>query len=165
MQPPRHWFRLTVPWIALLAAVLALGPAPTPIQAAASTLTTHTTIPFADLVNGCTEDIQGSGQVKIVSHVTIDGRGGLHMVTTIHPDGVTGVGLRTGTRYHGTGVTRFNTNGTTAPTENTFVSRFKFIGQGSGHNNLTIAQTIHQTVNANGAVTANVRHTAVTCRG
>ena len=68
-----------------------------------------------------------------------------------------GVGAVSGLKYRGTGGT-FEGEGEAAggfPAVYSFVNNFRIIGQGPG-NNLLMHMTVHQTMNANGELTADV---------
>ena len=121
------------------------------------------TFPINFVTEGCEELIELSGQIHSVSHITFDNSGGFHLVTQTNPQGVTGVGLVTGSHYQGTGVERFNINGQVGE-ETTAVLSFKLIGRGPTDNYL-VQQTFHITVNANGEVTAVADNSFVKCQG
>lgn len=136
---------------------------PTAVRAAAETFTVVETFPINFVIQGCEEPIELSGQLHSVFHVTIDASGGVHVVGQTNPQGVTGIGLVTGTQYQGTGVSRFNFN-MQAGEEFTSVDSFKIIGRGTT-DNLLVQGTFHVTVNANGEVTAVVDNFFVKCQG
>ncbi len=76
-----------------------------------------------------------------------------------------GIGLTTGDKYQGTGVTQdhFNVGADGLPVTFTFVNNFRIIGQGPG-NNYLVHQTFHVTINAHGEVTAEVDNIRVECK-
>jgi hypothetical protein len=139
-------------------------------RAQAITVTTNEQIPFSliDFVpcanGGAGEEVLVTGTLHVLTHVTIDARGGLHVKLHVQPQGASGIGLTTGDTYRGTGVTQehFNFNASGGFTD-TFINNFRLIGQGPG-NNLLVHQTIHVTVTPNGDVTSEVENTSVECR-
>ena len=74
--------------------------------------------------------------------------------THFQPQGISGIGIDTGDRYHATGVTQdhFNSSLTNGQFNQTFVNNFRIIGQGPG-NNFVVHENFHLTINANGEVT------------
>ncbi len=133
--------------------------------ARAETVTTVEQIPLNFVRFGCGELIELSGTLHIVSHVTFDAAGGLHFVSQTNPQGVTGIGLTSGTLYQGTGVGRFNINITAGGAVGfTAVSSFKIIGR-APPDNLLVQAIFHVTVNPDGTVTTVVQQFSVNCRG
>ncbi len=134
-------------------------------SARAETVTTVEQIPINFVTPGCGEPIELSGTLHLVSHVTFDDAGGIHFVSQANPQGVTGVGLTSGTVYQGTGVGRGNFNLTAGgATEFTFVGSFKIIGHGPTDNFL-VQTVFHVTVNPDGTVTTVVEQFSVKCQG
>jgi hypothetical protein len=133
--------------------------------ARAETVTTVEQIPINFVTPGCGELIELSGTVHLVSHVTFDDAGGRHFVSQGNMQGVTGIGLTSGTVYQGTGVAHGNfilpTGGVIV---STYVSSFKLIGRGSTDNYL-VQQVFHSTVNSTGTVTSVVEQFTVKCQG
>jgi hypothetical protein len=136
--------------------------------AAATTVTTSEQIPtvvfaFVPCANGgAGEFVQLEGTLHVLTHVTIDDQGGLHVKQHFQPQGISGTGLTTGDRYQGTGVTQSEFN-VTAGVEETDVNNFRIIGQGPT-NNLLVHSTVHVTVTPNGDVTTFVDNFSVECR-
>ena len=141
------------------------------IRAAATTTKTNEIVPIGIAVfvpcanGGLGEVVQAAGYLHINTHTTInDNR--VHVKTHSNPQGVTGVGLTTGDKYQGTGVTQ-DTNNFDAvdgfPFTFTFVNNFRFIGQGRG-NNYTVHENFHVTVNANGETTTVVDNFKAECK-
>jgi hypothetical protein len=121
-----------------------------------------------DLVvdNPCTgEQVRVTGALHILFHVTEDANGGLHVQEHFQPQGASGTGLESGTRYRGVGVTR---SGAYIPPqglrETTFIDRFYFVSKGPSDNMLAKA-TIHVTFNANGDPTAELVRLETKCAG
>lgn len=137
-------------------------------RAQATTVTTNEQIPFSLIAfvpcanDGAGEDVLVTGTLHVLSHVTIDAQGGLHVKQHFQPQGATGVGLTTGDTYHATGVTQEEFNFTGGFTD-TFINNFRWIGQGPD-NNLLVHQTIHVTITPTGEVTSEVDNTSVECR-
>lgn len=156
--------------LSLLAVVLLIAAlmAPTSTLAAAETFTVSTKFPIDIVVfvpcanGGAGEEVYLTGSLHDLFHVTFDTRGGFHVTGHNNPQGVRGIGLTTGVKYQGTGVTRFHDNGKVG-FESTFVNNFRIIGQGPG-NNFMVHENFHFTVNANGTVTAEHDNFKVTCK-
>jgi len=70
------------------------------------------------------------------------------------PKGITGTGEITGAKYNATGVTAqsFKTSLQNGQANLMFVNNFRMIGQGPG-NNFLVHESLHITINANGALT------------
>ena len=120
----------------------------------------------------CSEDIQLSGTLHVVTINTINSNGGSVVKEQSNPQGVTGIGLvpetlqPTGNKYQGTGVTNeIITIKAGDPKTHTQVINFNLIGHGS----LPESDSIHHvnsqiTVNANGVVTSFHINEISTCR-
>lgn len=157
---------LRKPGSLFVAIALVLLVQPPSLSAAA----TSTSVPFAQInfvpcaAGGAGELVFLSGNLHIVTGVTVDKRGGLHVVTHFQPQGATGVGLTTGDVYQGNGVTRnsqnFNAGG--LPITLTSVNNFRLVAPGPG-NNLQVHQVTHITINENGVLTSVVVQNNVTC--
>jgi len=80
------------------------------------------------------------------------------------PQGISGVGETTGLKYQATGVTQasFTQSLQNGQANQTFINRFDIIGQGPG-NNVSVHETAHITINANGDVTVNFDNFGVDC--
>ena len=136
--------------------------------AQATTTTTNEQVPisviqFVPCANdGAGELVVLEGTLHILSHVTIDDQGGLHVKQHFQPQGVSGTGLTTGDKYRGTGVTQTQFNAT-AGFEQTDINNFRIIGQGP-ENNFLVHATFHVTVTPNGDVTTVVDNFSVECR-
>jgi hypothetical protein len=155
---------IAVTFLALTGAMVAA----TSAAAEATTVTTNTqfdvTFPvFVPCANaGAGELVLLGGTQHALFHLTTDGRGGLHLKSTIQSQGISGTGLTTGDKYQGTGASQSETD-ITAGSEQTLVNSFKIIGQGPG-SNLLVQQTTHLTVTPNGDLTAFVNDFSVDCR-
>lgn len=153
--------------ISLLAMTTALAGA-TAAGAAATTVTTNEQVPvtvfaFVPCANdGAGELVVLTGTLHVLTHVTIDDQGGLHVRQHFQPQGISGAGLTTGDTYRGTGVTQTEFNAT-AGTEQTSINNFRIIGQGP-ENNLLVHSTFHVTVTPNGDVTTVADNASVECR-
>jgi hypothetical protein len=114
--------------------------------------------------DGAGESVALVGKLEVLSVATEDANGGVHLSTHVRPSGVVGVGLSSGLKYRGTGST-FEAEGNADgyPAIYTFVNNFRIIGQGPG-NNLLMHMTVHQTMDAGGALTTNVDFTNLECR-
>jgi hypothetical protein len=119
---------------------------------------------FVPCANGGTgEVVHLSGQLHVLIDATPNAAGGLHLKEQAQPQGLSGVGLTTGDKYQGTGVTQEELNLTPGAAEFTFVNNFRIIGQGPG-NNYLVHEVSHFTINADGTVTANFDKLSVECR-
>jgi hypothetical protein len=148
--------------------ILALLTAPMGVvaKAQASTVTTverisvsgSFTVPCID------EEVAFSGDVQIVTHVTVDATGRTHVRSIFTAQGVKGVGLTTGAIYQIIDPTMANFffDGP-PPFEIQFLHRHRFIGQGQA-GNLLLTEMVHLTVNANGTVTADLNNFRLECR-
>ena len=85
--------------------------------------------------------------------------------THFQPQGVSGVGLATGDRYQGTGVTQgeFKSSLQNGQANSTSVNNFRIIGSGRG-NNFLVHSTFHFTISAQGELTALADNFTVECR-
>lgn len=150
--------------IMLLAALLG----PTSASAAADTFTLSQSFPIDIVVfvpcaaGGAGELVELTGNLHDLFHITFDSSGGVHVSVIDSPQGISGTGLTTGTKYQGTGETRDSYNGMVG-FEETFVNNFKIIGQGTG-NNFLVHENFHITVNANGTVTSYHDNFSVECK-
>jgi hypothetical protein len=136
---------------------------PTPTRAE---VLTNTKVPFATLafIPCVPETVLLTGELHILITQEMDANGGIHVKSHFQPQGISGLGMVTGLKYQGTGVTQEHINDHTGPAfEDTFVNNFRIIGQGPG-NNLLVHTTFHVTVNANGVTTANVLNTSTECQ-
>jgi hypothetical protein len=129
----------------------------TSVHAQATSVTTNEQVPvtvfaFVPCANGgAGELVLLEGTLHVLTHVTIDDQGGLHVTQHFQPQGVSG-----------TGVTQSQFNAT-AGFEQTDINNFRVIGQGPD-NNLLVHSTFHVTVTPNGDVTTVVDNFSVECR-
>ena len=122
---------------------------------------TSTTIPFEAIRSGdCTgEDVELSGTIHLVSQLQSDGS----EVGQINYQGVSGVGLTSGTTYRASSVDHFRL-GAPFPSDITSVRSVRLISPGA-EDNLLVRFLFHITVNANGETTAEVREVNMECEG
>jgi hypothetical protein len=138
------------------------------VGAQATTVTTNEQVPvvvfaFVPCANdGAGELVLLEGTLHVLTHVTIDDQGGLHVKQHFQPQGVSGTGLTTGDTYRGTGVTQTEFNAA-AGFEQTSINNFRIVGQGPD-NNFLVHSTFHVTVTPNGDVTSVVDNFSVECR-
>jgi hypothetical protein len=136
----------------------------------ATTTTINTQTPIALFVfvpcaaGGAGEVISISGDLHSLFHLTISESGNIHIKQHNQPMGISGVGLTTGDKYQGTGVTQQSQsiNGP-LPQTVTFVNNFRMIGQGPD-NNFMIHENAHVTINANGELTSLHDNFSVECK-
>jgi hypothetical protein len=118
---------------------------------------------FVDCANGgAGEFVILQGSLHTLFHTTFSQSGLVMIKTQSQPQGVSGVGQVTGTKYQGTGVTQdiFTAR---IGNEETFVNNFRVIGQGKG-NNFTVHEDLHLTVNPNGTLTASFDNLRAECK-
>ena len=146
--------------------------APEKPSLSATALTTSTRFPvslifFVPCVgSGGPQLVELSGELHDLFHVTISNSGRLTLKVHDQPQGVSGVGLTTGTKYHATGVTQEMTHQnlvTGFPFNDTFVNNFRLIGQGPW-NNFMVHENLHVTINADGTLTSFHDNFSVDCR-
>jgi hypothetical protein len=119
-------------------------------------------IPCAAGGTGETVDLTGTLHTLIT--FTIDGNtvsGFFHF----QPQGISGTGETTGAKYQATGVTQesFKNSLQNGQANETFVNNFRIIGQGPG-NNFLVHETLHFTINADGAVTVSHDNFSADCK-
>jgi hypothetical protein len=121
---------------------------------------TSTTIPLnAIRSNDCTdEQVQLSGTIHLVSQTQRDGS----IVGHFNYQGVSGVGLTSGTEYRGSTVDNLRLS-EPFPSDINSVSSFHLIGRGT-EENLLVNVLFHITVDANGNVTASIDEVDIQCR-
>ncbi len=113
---------------------------------------------------GAGEIVDLSGPLHTLISSTVNGNnvsGYFHF----QPQGISGTGETTGDKYHATGVTSesFKTSLQNGQANLTFVNNFRIIGEGPG-NNYLIHETMHVTINADGAVTVSHDNFSVDCK-
>ncbi len=138
----------------LLGAALAVS-----LSQASAAVVTNTTVPIdAVIPNPCTgEEIHLTGSARVVATVTEDAGGGTHIKMHFNSQGVSGVGLTSGTRYRG--IHQENSSSNTrgaAPTVTTERVNIKVVAQGAHGNWIIFSALLHITVNANGTVTVSL---------
>jgi len=104
--------------------------------------------------------------------------GPLHILTTFtisdnfvsgtnhfQPQGISGTGDVTGTKYQATGITddKFKGSLVNGQYQSTYVNNFRIIGQGTG-NNFLVHEIVHLTINANGTATNYVDNFSIECK-
>jgi hypothetical protein len=146
-------------------ALIALGMAGAGVVVAAPAQAAATVqkIPFNVITFGCTEDIQLSGTLLVVTSETQSAPGGL--VTRYHfqPQGISGVGLTSGDMYRGTGTTLDVTvQNPAGGSEFTYVDRVMLVGT-HGEPTLSISVTEHVTITPAGDITASINNASTTC--
>jgi hypothetical protein len=91
--------------------------------------------------------------------------GGGHVTTSLHwnADDVTGLGQYTGFTYRATGVSQdHSVSNASLPYTDTYVNNYHIIGQGQA-TNMTLHETVHVTIDANGLLTAWVTDYDLKC--
>jgi hypothetical protein len=175
----RKLFAATVPFAAIVLARCtdaptatreSLVPAKPSLSAAALTANTRFPITLIEFVpcvgGGGPELVELTGELHDLFHITISNSGRLSLKVHDQPQGISGVGLTTGTKYQATGVTQEMTHQnqvTGFPFNDTFVNNFRLIGQGPG-NNFLVHDNLHVTINADGTVTSFHDNFSIECR-
>jgi hypothetical protein len=101
---------------------------------------------------------------QVITQVSIDAAGGLHVHTVINDKGTTALGLTSGTTYHQTGATieAQNSSGL-APLTITRFNALNLVSEGAAPN-LLVQQLFHVTIDANGAVAVFNDVTSIVCQ-
>lgn len=145
--------------------MLLCGAQPRVIMAQATTTTTNITMPLNMTVTACEgQQVTLNGNIHIVTHVTTNPDGSLHIKEHSNYQNVSGVGQPTPFLYRGVSSdnTIFNNN---PPQSNfTVVDQVLLVSQGLT-DNLQVHVTMHFTINANGQTTAVVEEVRVECNG
>lgn len=153
--------------LCLLAAILLLlcGAQSKAVMAQATTTTTNLTLPLNTTVSGCDGQLVTlSGEIHIVTHVTTDANGGMHIVEHSNYQNVSGTGQPVPLTYRGVSSNNTIFNNSMPQSEFTVVDQVLLISEGSS-DNLQIHVTMHFTINANGQTTAVVEEVRVECNG
>ena len=120
----------------------------------AVTNTTSQIVPFNATFFGCTEPIEFTGSLHLVTTETISPSGERHFMSHAQPQGVSGTGVISGAKYQATGGTTQSVHlGAGESLSQTYVNNFRLIGQGPDNDRI-VHQTFHVTVNANGELVA-----------
>lgn len=152
----------------ILALCIVLGSGVIPARASAQVYRDRYEFPWEFVAwvecaaGGAGEEVYVSGTYRVTTQTTIDNRGGFHGKYQIMSLSLEGIGLSTGTRYHGKDMYHDHLNGKVGSTY-TAVGNFRLISQGS-EGNLKWSYRFHITVNANGEVTAYVDRFRYTCQ-
>jgi hypothetical protein len=122
---------------------------------------TSTTIPLEAIRSGdCTgEDVELSGKIHLVSQIQPDGS----EVGHVNYQGVSGVGLTSGTTYRASSVDSFRL-AAPFPSDIHSVRSLRLISPGP-EDDLLVKFLFHITVNANGEITAEVEDVDSECVG
>jgi hypothetical protein len=122
---------------------------------------TSTTIPLDAIRSGdCTgEDVELSGTIHLVSQLQSDGS----EVGHFNFQGVSAVGLTSGTTYRASSVDNFHL-AAPFPSDITSVRSLRLISRGP-EDNLLVRFLFHITVNAKGEITAEVEDVSIKCKG
>ena len=151
-------------------ALLCLGSAAS-AEAQADASTEVFTAPFSLTLTPddfpCLEEaILIDGTLHYVVRVTLDANGGRHRATLINAQGLTGLGLTSGTVYHvsGPGHNTFNDDDLTPPVrERTFYDIIHVVGPGDA-TDLLVRTGFHLAFNSNGDLVAFTAVDSVRCR-
>ena len=139
-----------------------------PPELAAVAFTDNVSFPINQLVfipcanGGAGEFVIISGSLHALFHVTFNDAGHATLTSHFNPQGISGVGQSTGSKYRGTGVTRSDTTARIG-FQTTTINNFRIIGQGPG-NNFLVHENFHFTINANGSLTAFFDHFNAECK-
>jgi hypothetical protein len=105
-----------------------------------------------------------SGNIHIVTHVTTNPNGNLHIKEHSNYQNVSGVGQPTPFLYRGVSSNNTIFNNNAPQSEFTVVDQVLLLSQGLS-DNLQVHVTMHFTINANGETTAVVEEVRVECNG
>jgi hypothetical protein len=147
----------------LVVLALSITPANAAVQVNDKTVISLTVfVPCA--AGGVGEVVDLSGPLHTLISFTINGNnvsGYFHF----QPQGITGTGETTGTKYQGTGITEqsFKSSLQNGQANLTFVNNFRIIGQGPD-NNFLVHETLHFTINANGVATVFHDNFSIDCK-
>ena len=113
---------------------------------------------------GAGETVDLTGPLHTLITFTVNGNnvsGFFHF----QPQGISGTGETSGAKYQATGVTQesFKNSLQNGQANETFVNNFRIIGQGPG-NNFLVHETLHFTINADGAVTVSHDNFSADCK-
>jgi hypothetical protein len=147
----------------LVVLTLSLTPANAAVQINNSTnISLSVFVPCA--AGGVGEMVDLSGPLHTLISFTIN-RNNVSGYVHFQPQGITGTGETTGTKYQATGVTQqsFQSSLQNGQANLTFVNNFRIIGQGPG-NNFLVHETLHITINANGVATVFHDNFSVDCK-
>jgi hypothetical protein len=129
-------------------------------------------IPFDTIVfvpcalDGVGEDVEFSGELRVLVSTTLTQTGKFHTKTHYQPMGVSGIGLTSGDIYQLTGGSRETTRMDTTdnfPQQFIWVYSFNVIGPGPG-NNFTDLIVFVSTFNANGIETVSFLNSKGDCK-
>ncbi len=114
--------------------------------------------------SGAGETVDLTGPLHTLITFTISGNN-VSGFFQFQPQGISGTGETTGAKYQATGVTQesFKSSLQNGQVNETFVNNFRIIGQGPG-NNFLVHETLHFTINANGAVTVSHDNFSADCK-
>ena len=135
---------------------------------AAQAITDNGSIPFDLYVNiscangGAGEDVVLSGNLHVLTHLTVSAAGTATIKTHFQPQDMTGLGPVTGDKYRATGGTQDILHLAVGETY-TLVNNFRIIGQRTG-NNFLVHETFHYTFNANGTLTVVHDNVSTECK-
>lgn len=138
------------------------------LSAKATTFTSNEKQPVDEIIfvpcanNGAGENVELTGTIHILIHTTLNGN---NFTTKYHfqPQGISGVGLTTGTRYHGSGVTQDKIKGSLKNGKymETYINNFKIAGHGV---NYKVHNNMHIMVSETGETTASVDNFSSDCK-
>jgi hypothetical protein len=141
---------------------------PTYAAAAAQPVTRVEEIPVDETLfvpcaaGGAGEEVRLTGTIHTVFRFVSNGTNGIHGKFHANDQGISGIGLTTGDKYHRTGATNSELNAKVGE-EATATDSFNVIGQGNG-NNFLAHVTVHINVNPDGTVTADVFKISIECK-
>jgi hypothetical protein len=159
-------WRLTLGTLAVLLATVATAQAAELEKAVVTT--ERTIVPFSTVVgdNPCTgEPVALEGELLVITHTTENATGGFNANIFLIPRGVTGHGLLTGADYLFVGPTHSTFTLSELPQNEVTDTFSSVLVSPGGGGNLLVQGTFHETVNANGEVTALVENVGASCVG
>ena len=139
---------------------------PMPVGATAEAITTNVTSTLGSVqFYPCAgELIELRGDYHTLFHVTFDATGGTHVVSQHNSQGISGMGLESGTLFQASDSDRRTTNIFGAPGfDTTYVDTFLLIGRGDGPK-LLVQVTLHVTFAPDQGFTAQVSNVRSECK-
>ncbi len=120
-------------------------------------------ISLTQFISCAGETVSVSGDLHFLFTLETDASGGSHITFHGNSEGLSGVGLSSGTQYRAVDVfTQTVYVGAPLPVKITLTETHRFVGQGAG-NDLWSHYNIDFTINANGNATASVTNFKVDC--
>jgi|ERR1051325_1838707 hypothetical protein len=120
-------------------------------------------VPCTNIVAGTPvgEQVGIRGQLDLSSRLSLSAAGSGEAQILVQPQGLSGLGFVTGTKYVATGTTQFRTSFATLPFSSSAIASFKLNGQGGSA--FQVIGTLHYSIDASGQLAASLDNTSVVC--